>query len=344
MNTYLQNLLAEEDLRLINALQIHPRQTWTVLGDVLGQHPTSLAKRWNRLVERGLAWISCHPIGDPNQMSLAFLDVQCEPRTRSRVVRELVAMTDVFSIEECSRARDLMLTVVTPYPTWMTESVYPQLDAVEGITRYETSFCTKLHRGAYDWRINALSKREEASLQRAAPGSPPARGPLPSHYAEIAALLNANGRATAADVAGATGLHPATARRQLQRVLDSRTLAFRCEVAHRAAGFPVVCQWFGRLPATLHDDAARALARLGTLRICASITGTANFMFMMWLRSAADVMEVESYVGRHLPELDLVESAVITNIPKRVGWELDPHGFATGRTVGPGDVWSRLTP
>ncbi|MFI5084537.1 MAG: AsnC family protein, partial [Actinomycetales bacterium] len=67
--------LSEDDLALINALQIAPRMSWADAADVLGVHATSLAARWARLRKQGVAWVTGHLIGDPHEMSLAFIDV-----------------------------------------------------------------------------------------------------------------------------------------------------------------------------------------------------------------------------------------------------------------------------
>ncbi|MDH6109724.1 DNA-binding Lrp family transcriptional regulator [Kitasatospora sp. MAP12-15] len=49
-------ILSEDDLALINALQLRPRASWTVLGAALGVDPVTVARRWNRLARRGEAW------------------------------------------------------------------------------------------------------------------------------------------------------------------------------------------------------------------------------------------------------------------------------------------------
>ncbi len=340
MNT--ETLLTEEDLQLVHALQIGPRLPWSVLGEILDAHPTSLADRWHRLEDSGLAWITAHPVGHPDQMALSFHDVQCAPGRRREVAEAIADIPDVFTIEECHRDRDLMLTAITPHPAVLTASVYPQLDGIPGLARYETAFCTRLHGSGGDWQLDALSAEQRSALRAAAGPRPKSFAHYvapPASFGPIVRALGRNARTTAAHIAEETGLHPATARRRLQKVLDSRTLSFRCEVSHRAAGYPVICQWFARLPAGDHDAAAAALATLGALRLCASTTGRTNFTFMMWLRSAADIMTVEQAASRRLPTLEIRESVIIAAIPKRVGWRLDPDGARTGEFVPPGSAW-----
>lgn len=331
--------LSEEDLELLNALQIAPRATWTQLGAILDRHPSSLAARWDKLQRSGAAWVTAHLVGDPLQMSLSFLDVQCDPTRRTEAVQALCRIPEVVSVEECYRNRDMVLTVITPSTSALVETVYPQLDMVPGLIRYESSFCTFLHYGADLWRLNALTASQQQRLKEFALTVEPLSGRLPASYRAIIQELSRNGRATAAEIAASAGLHPATARRQLQKVLASRTLSFRCEVAQTLTGFPVNCVWFGRLPAAEHAEAARTLAGFGKLRLCASTTGSTNFFFSMWLRNAADIMQIERSAGEQLPHLELLESVVIANARKRVGWMLNRDGTATGEVVVPGEAW-----
>jgi DNA-binding Lrp family transcriptional regulator len=325
-------LVAEEDLKLIHALQIGPRLSWTVLGEILDRHPTSLAQRWRRLEQSGVAWITAHALGRPDQMALSFHDVVCAPGRGRSVAEAMGRIPEVFTIEECHRDRDFMLTVIAASPTQLTQTVYPRLAGVPGLTRYESSFCTRLHRTASDWELDALDPAQRQALRSAVgprPAATAALGDLPPSSGPIADILGLNGRATAAQVAAATGQHPATARRRLHRVLESGALSFRCDVSHQATGYPVMCQWFARLPVAEHSAAATELSRLGALRLCASTTGRTNFMFMTWHRSAADIMAVEQSATQRLPQLEIRETVIISNIPKRAGWQLDAEGRRT---------------
>ena len=176
--------------------------------------------------------------------------------------------------------------------------------------------------------------------QRPAAGQrSPYTGRTPSHFTAILRELARGGRASAAQIAAATGLNPPTVRRQLRQVLDSGAVTIRCETSHRAVGFPVVCEWFCRLPAAEHEDAAAVLRSMSSLRLCTSLTGPANFSFMMWLRSPADIMTVEQRIAARIPGLEVLESVVITEIPKRVGRVLDVDGRSTGQVVLPGPAW-----
>ena len=94
--------LSEEDLALINALQIAPRLSWSDASEVLGVHATTLAARWERLRAAGASWTTAHLIGDPKQMCLAFVAVDCEMNRREQVTASLAAVPETTSCSPSS--------------------------------------------------------------------------------------------------------------------------------------------------------------------------------------------------------------------------------------------------
>ena len=334
--------ISEEDLKLINALQIAPRISWSDAAGILGVHATTLAARWERLRASGAAWSTAHLMGDPKQMCLALVDVDCEMRLRAEVTAALAAIPEVVTVEEAASNRDLMLTVITPTLARFSDIVVEQLKEIPGLTKYQTALCTRLHSGGYAWRLNVLDKSQLAALQALA--GPEAAGPataahqgapLPQSHLDLIPFLARDGRAAAADIARALGRSPATVQRQLNRVLASRVLSFRCEIAQKFSGFPVSCQWFANVPPGQHEAAAAELRSFRNVRLTASTTGRTNFVILMWLHSLAEILNAEQALQQRIPGIELVESVVVLNTAKRVGWMLNPDSTATGAVVVP---------
>lgn len=332
--------ISEDDLQLINALQLAPRVSWSDAARVLGVHATTLAARWDRLRAAGAAWTTAHLIGDPKQMCLALVDVDCEMRQRAGVTAALAAIPEVVTVEEAASNRDLMLTVITPTLGRFSESVVPQFKEIPGLTKYRTALCTRLHVGGYAWRLNVLDKAQQNALKALAgpeaSGSAPPDVPgvaLPQSHLDLIPFLARDGRATAADIARSLGRSPATVQRQLNRVLSSQLLSFRCEIAQKYSGYPVTCQWFANVPPGQHEAAAAELRGFRNVRLAASTTGRTNFVVIMWLHTLADVMNAELALQQRIPGIELAESVVVLSSAKRVGWMLNPDSTATGAVV-----------
>jgi DNA-binding Lrp family transcriptional regulator len=333
--------LSEDDLALINVLQIAPRLSWADAAEVLGVHATTLAARWERLRASGVSWITAHLIGDPHQMCLAFVAVDCEMHRRAEVTARLAKMPEIITVEEAASNRDLMLTVITPSLDDFSTKVISRLKEIDGLLKYQTALCTRLHAGGGSWRLHVLSRAQEAAVRAMA--GPEATGvvqaasreALPASHLALLPFLAKDGRATAADIARGLGRHPATVQRQLNRVLASGILSFRCEVAQRFSAFPVTCQWFVNVPAGRHEAAAAELKTMRNVRLSASTTGPTNFVIVMWLQSLADVMGIELALQQKVPGIELVESVVMLSTVKRVGWMLNPDSRASGAVVVP---------
>lgn len=331
--------MEESDLELISALQIAPRASWAEIGRVLGRHPTTLATRWERLRESGTAWVTAHLMGDPREMTVTLHDVLCRPDQRRNVVEALCRIPEIASVDECSRQKDIMLTVFSRSFEWLHAELTPQLDVIPGLVRHESYYLTELHYAAHDWRITQLNPWQTEQLRQLAIKPSADSVQLPSDFIDIARILARDGRASAAEISAATGVPPSTARRRLQRVLESGVLALRCDVAHSRVGYPLACQWQARLPIDKHRQVAQVLRQLGALRLCGSITGRANLVFAFWLRNQAQVVEIERGIAQLLPDLEIIESSMFNSSLKRMGWRLGPGGVATGEVVVPRSIW-----
>jgi DNA-binding Lrp family transcriptional regulator len=208
--------LDEQDLALINALQVAPRISWAQAAPVLGSTPATLAERWERLRDEGIAWVTAHP--RLQDISLAFVDVDCTPGSRWEVIRELSLDPRVASIEQSARGRDLLLTVMTPDLPTMTVFVLDDLPNVPGVQHSRTQLVKDVHRQGGDWRLGALEPSQVAALKAAAaPAVPDATVTLPPDPWPLIEAVVADGRRSAADIARLTGRNPATVRRQLAR-------------------------------------------------------------------------------------------------------------------------------
>ncbi|MFD8216034.1 AsnC family protein [Streptomyces sp. NPDC059697] len=72
--------LDELDRGVVHALQIHPRAPWTLVGEVLGVNPVTAARRWHRLEEAGLAWVTaCPRLSNSRIVVTGVVEVDTEP-------------------------------------------------------------------------------------------------------------------------------------------------------------------------------------------------------------------------------------------------------------------------
>lgn len=328
--------LTEDDLALLHVLQIAPRIPWVEAARVLGAGAATLAARWERLTSQGLAWVTAYPGGSYRRVTLALVELDCLPGARAGVVAAVCRDPRVVTVEESTRGRDVLLTVITAGLPELTALVLDDLEAVPGVARQRTLVATAVHRHGTHWRLDALAPAQiravEGWVARSAPAAP-ARPPATA-WPLIEALAR-DGRRSSAEVARVTGRNPATVRRQLAQLVASDLLSFRCELAAEVSGWSVSSTWTAHVEPRDHDRTIAALGTLPELRMCLSTTGEANIAMTMWTRTLHDLRRIEQTLGEGLPWLRLLGNAVNLRTPKRMGWLLDERGRTTGEIVVP---------
>lgn len=328
--------LDELDLRLVNALQIAPRVSWSEAGRILEVGAQVLAARWERLRDSGAAWVAVHPGGTYRHQVTAVVEVDCRAGAQSAVVAALCADPRVVTVEESTQGYDLLLTVMTADMPHMSQFVINELGAMAGVAGRRTYLATAVHRDGSSWRLDALNRSQVRALENVARRSRIASAPAPPPNAwPIIQALSGDGRRSAADIAAHTGRNPATVRRQLPRLLASGMLSIRCEVAQNAARRPISCTWRARLRPADQMRTVATLHTLPNLRLCMSTTGEANLLITAWTVDLARILEIEQDLGAKMPWLELRDSGINLRTAKRVGWLLDHNGCATGEVITP---------
>jgi DNA-binding Lrp family transcriptional regulator len=239
-----ETVISELDLALVNALQLRPRASWAELAAPLGVTASTLARRWDRLSEEGLAWISASPgRAFSRTRCTAFVLVRCRPGTRRRTAERLCAFEEAVTIElTAPGSADLLLDVLAPDLPALGRFLTEQLEPLPDLVSVDCHFATSLYVEGSRWRLRSLDPAQVTALGANGQGSAEA-APTTELDAVDRALLDAlarDGRLGLAALAAQTQSSPATVRRRLRRLTDSGVLTFRCDIADALAGARLV--------------------------------------------------------------------------------------------------------
>ena len=338
--------LAEADISLIHALQLRPRATWRQLADALGEAPATLSSRWARLRESGLAWVMAYPsVEGAHGNRLAITEIACGAGRVISLAQELAAWPMVITVEIAAREYGVVITIAGLTQADLAELLLDRLPGLSGVTGMRTHLVGQFHVGANQWRTGGLDPRAARTISEvprpdARGQRPVARGQRPATvdpwtqpYRELVDALVEDGRRSAADLARLTGRPLSTTRRQLAHLLGSDALTFRCDVAQGATGFPVLVQWWCKLPVAQMTHGVARLRAEPTVRQVVSMPGSPNLLVTTWNRSVFDAMRIQEVLERDLAPLIVVDSAVILHQVKRLGWLLEASGRNTGSFV-----------
>jgi DNA-binding Lrp family transcriptional regulator len=322
------------DLLLVTALQTTPRADWRRLGQLLGISASTAARRWARLTQEGLAWQSCHPLHLPGISAFAALiEIDTTAGKLYQVAAQLAEDPHVFDVLHLSGARDLLVLAGFANHAQLARYVGVRLASLDGVVATRAQLATAIHTEASGWRADRLPTRPGAAAHRPSPALATAAAPRPPGSTEpdeadllLMTALSQDPRRPVAEMAGRTGLSPTTVARRLARLQTGRVLAWRCDVARVAAGWPLAAHLWGRLPPDQTAQATTQLAGMREVRMCASITGPSNLYLTVWLRTLRHLDVFEARLAACLPQLTITDRAMSLWHVKLGGHLVDPDG------------------
>lgn len=319
--------LDEMDLLLVTALQISPRASWQQIGHVLGVSPSTAARRWDRLTESGLAWLSCHPMRLPGVAAvLALIEVTCVSARLPEVATEIVEDSHVFNVSHVTGPADLVITAAFTDQISLGRYLRFRIGALDGVQSTRAQIVTALHTDGSHWRLDRLGAEHHRVLLADRPTTVVRGGPEPADL-ELMTALGVNPRQSAADLARITGQSMTSVRRRLGRIEAGRFVAIRCEMARTASGWSTAVIFRAAIPPDHADRITSELVKLRETRFCASLlSGPDNLTFAVWLRSATDLQPFEVMLTRRIPELTVVTRHVALWQMKLGGHVVDPNG------------------
>ncbi|MGN5633024.1 Lrp/AsnC family transcriptional regulator [Streptomyces sp. AC154] len=327
-------MVSELDLGLVHALQVRPRASWTDLAPLLGATAVTLARRWERLTEEGLAWVSAVP-GPAFSRSgcTAFVFVRCAPAARRRLARRVALLPEAVTVELVAPGRaDLMVDVLAPDLAGVHRFVNEELAVLPGVLELECVFATSLYAEGSRWRLGSLDAVQLSVLGRTG-SADGAAGSVAEPGTMDRVLLDAlvrDGRTRLSVLAGLVDSSAATVRRRLARLTAAGVVAFRCDVAPVVSGLPVSVTFRGRASVNDVNRLHRTLATLPECRLLAAVTGSANVLATYWLRDIGGVQQRETAACAQLPSLDVIERVLGVRTVKRMGHLLDDEGRRVG--------------
>ncbi|WP_406441977.1 Lrp/AsnC family transcriptional regulator [Streptomyces sp. NBC_01613] len=331
-------MLSESDLALVNALQVRPRAPWSLIGRALGVGPVTVARHWEGLVERREAWLTAYPgsaVGE--RLVFAFVQVDCAPGEAMRVARTVAADPHLTAVDYVAGPCDLVLHLVASSLEAASRYVVDRLAGLPGVVGTRTLVAPRMYAEGSRWQVRAISRAQRGTLTAVepSPGMSPRFGELDR---ALLLALGENARATHTELAERLGVGASTVRRHLNAALAGGLIRLRCEIARSLSPAPVTMLLWLRVPPDQLERSARTLGRFPEVRMCAAVSGAANLLVGVWLRSPADAVGLESEMVGKLSRLEIVDRAVTLRPVKLGGCLLDERGRISGRV--PMDFWA----
>ncbi|KNY05234.1 Lrp/AsnC family transcriptional regulator [Microbacterium sp. GCS4] len=325
--------LDETDKRLIQALQINPRARWAALAPIIGVDSVTLARRWERLSDHGLAWVAGHP-GPGTRGPSAILEIEAEPGATLEIAQSLAADPEAFTIDHTAGGRDLLAIVGANDLDSLSEYIMGRMRRLSGVRATRTLLLSSPFTDAGQWRLRSLSTDETSAVERTLDVPTTARGEVdPQLEHALLHALGQDGRATVTNIARELGVGQRRVREALTTLSTQGRLVVRTEVARAHSGWPVHAWYFLRVPAGVAERVGSAMTRLGEVRMAASTIGPYNLVLSVWMRALADVQRLEVAIEEGVPGVSIADRSVVLQSLKKEGRYLAAGGLATDTMI-----------
>lgn len=329
--------ISELDIALVHALEVNPRATWSLLGEVLDVAPMTVARRWQKLFDQGAAWVAVLP-GPVAWHSFAMIGINCAPQRIDDVAATIAQDPLAITVEVTAGKYDLLVAVVAPDLATLSWYVTERLNRIQDITSTTSAIATEVFSEGSQWRIGAISRDQEHNLETHPTGVKPVTADFSDVDRELIRALSYDGRLSYGDLASRINRNSSTVMRRLDRLLKNGLVTLRCEIASSLSGWPLHASLQFTVPPQYLGDVGRALAKWPEVRMCVALAAERNLMVSIWIRNTGELPLFEMKVLRQFPYMVSGDRTLDFHVIKRTGHLLDSAGYSIG--IVPIDLWS----
>ncbi|WUS16363.1 AsnC family transcriptional regulator [Streptomyces sp. NBC_01259] len=312
------------DRRIIHALQLDGRGSFSRIAAVLGLGERTVARRYQRLRSR----LALRVVGISDARHLGHLDwfvrMRATPEAVESVGAALAGRHDTSWIASLAPGTELTCIVQAGLAgTGGPGTVLDQLGRRKDIASLAAQCLLAPVAGVGGWagRLDALTPEEQTELapKSAAFNEPDARfAPTPQDR-RLLRLLAEDARTSIAALAHLTDTPESTVRRRVGEFIECGLLLFEVEIDPRLYGRTVeaIC-WLDVEPARLAAVGKR-LAAHGEVAFAATTTGPTNLLAILELTDATALHDYLTNRLSALPGVRHAETALTAHRTKRAG-------------------------
>jgi len=325
------NVLSEDDLELVDALQVNPRASWAAVGAALGRSAVTVARRWNALSAGGAAWTGA-TVG-PDLFRGMFIELGCRPGTVDAVTAALVGMPDVLTVGRTIGEFDLYVIAIAPTGTALS-ALSDRMSGLD-VQRSRMQLYTRVY-GGPEWRLRILSRGQTAEV-RPASLRPMRRAAVDEADRALFLALSGDARRTFAELADELHSTPQAVRRHVERMRRRGHLHFRTDMARPMAGWPMAGLLWLTVPEQELDAAGMLVGTWPENRFCAAVVSAANLVIIVNLRSPDELQDFVIRLRRKHSTITVLDRRIVLRLDKIHGRVLDSAGRS--QRLVPVDPW-----
>ncbi|MFE4965505.1 Lrp/AsnC family transcriptional regulator [Streptomyces sp. NPDC056660] len=296
----------ELDLRLLSALEVDGRASFSRIGAVLGVSDQTIARRYRRLcAEAGLRVVAVRDaerLGQDQWM----LRLRCAPDGATVIAEALAKRPDTAWIGLASGGTEIACMTRPRHPRDHDDLLLGKLPRTPSVAEIRAQqILHRFYGGPSGWmrKFRALTDDQVAALRPPVTGDDgPAR--LDPEDAPLLAALERDGRATYPELQRATGRSESAVKRRLAALLASGAVYIDVEYRCEALGYGTAAVlWITTAPSAMHS-VGEALAGHDEVAFAAATAGPSHIVVTVVLRNTAGLY---AYLSGPLGRLEGVQ-------------------------------------
>jgi len=327
------------DRRIVAALQVNGRASWTDIAGLIGVSVTTVARRAQQLFANGLVRVAAvpYPTGRSNA-DMLLVRLRCAPGTQLDVGAAIAAMPQVRFVALVTGAYDLVAEIMVEKGELHTLLV-DGLHHIPGVQRSVADLQLHTYKATHGWSLQLLG--EAAGLVAPQPVHDCEPGHLDELDEKIVDVLRGDGRASFQAVAASLGVSESTVRRRFETLYNTGCVQVITLVPAAALGFEAeMFFWLSVAPSRLEAVAHELAAQQG-VRYVAATLGQQSLMCEVILPTHEDVYRFTTVTLAGIEGIQAWTANVQTVTLKR-GWVATPWTRPwTDRTRAPSPTAGR---
>ena len=295
--------LDELDRRIIAALQIDGRASWTAIAERCATSVPTVARRAQQLLSDGVVRVGVVPdINHAGAADLFILRIGCRPGHHADVAAALAARNDIRFVALVTGSADIVAELNVVRARSSQHGLVDEVLAIEGVERCETELLLHQYKVGHDWSRQLLTGEDHVYT------APEKQECSPAHFdatdRAILAQMRNDGRASFRTVSASLGVNESTIRRRFETLLANGCISVVTLVPAAALGFESEILFMIRVTPARLDEVARELASYRGVRYVAATLGSSSLMCEVILPTTRDLF---AFVTGTLGGLDGVQ-------------------------------------
>lgn len=303
-------MLDELDRKLVSALAVWARAPWGQIGKAVGASETTVARRYQRLVDAGVLRIAAAP--DPVAFGMGtsvFVHADCEQGQARAIADRLARRPDARYVALLAGPSHVVAELIAADRAHLTRMLVDELGDMPGVSR--TSYGTVLRTFVtrFDWSRELLG---DGVTALEVPAVDKATGPVPLDEVDLAIIteLGADGRRSFADLASRLGVSESMATRRVRALVTRGCLHFAPVIDPAQLGFDVEALIRLRVDLPRIEEAATLLRENVAVRYLSVTTGASDLVCEIVLPDSDALYRFTTETLAALPGLREAETSI----------------------------------